>query len=79
MADVLLVAAPEINKALPSGPSITAAQTGQAILLPMEYPYTKMEFIAAGGSRKENATENTPASDLAFKIDVSAAIVVAVV
>lgn len=38
----------------------------------MEFPYSKMEFIAAGGSRKENATEFTPASDLAYKIDVSA-------
>ncbi len=38
----------------------------------MEPPYTKMEFIAAGGSRKENATQFTPASDLAWKIEVNA-------
>lgn len=38
----------------------------------MEPPYNKMEFIAAGGSRKENATQFTPASDLAWKIEVSA-------
>lgn len=54
------------------GPGWAYPQTGQGILLPMEYPYTKMEFIAAGGSRKDNATQFTPASDAAWKIDVSA-------
>jgi hypothetical protein len=53
------------------GPGLVYPQTGQAILLPMEYPYTKMEFIAAGGSRKDNATQFTPASDLAWKIDLA--------
>lgn len=54
------------------GPGWVYPQTGQGILLPMEYPYTKMEFISAGGSRKDNATQFTPASDVAWKINVSA-------
>ncbi|KAI7836014.1 hypothetical protein COHA_010098 [Chlorella ohadii] len=53
------------------GPGWVYPQTGQGILLPMEPPYNKMEFIAAGGSRKENATQFTPASDLAWKIELT--------
>ena len=38
----------------------------------MHYPYTKMEFMSAGGSRKNAATPYTPASDVAYKIEVRA-------
>jgi hypothetical protein len=36
-------------------------------------PWTKLEFLAAGGTSKDWASEDTPASDKAEVVDVRAA------
>ena len=45
--------------------------TGQGTLLPINPPYTTVELISTGGATLDNATPDTPASDEAWKIDVS--------
>lgn len=47
-------------------------QTGVGLPLPLEPPYNRMLFFAAGGSSEDRAEYETPASDEAHIIDVSA-------
>ncbi|KAL4854334.1 Aldehyde oxidase GLOX1 [Chlorella vulgaris] len=43
-------------------------QTGIGIMLPIAPPWKRVEFLAAGGTSKDRATQTTPASDKAHVI-----------
>lgn len=45
-------------------------QTGLGLLLPLEPPYNKLTFLAAGGVSKDRADPGTPASAEAHTIEV---------